>query len=793
DDQAAFAYFQQELQSPKLQQVLLDTSYHPTHSTMKQQQQQQQYIQQQLMQQQQMHILQQQKHRQQQDVQGHVPSIMVPPQSPTLSSYYFENGWVKHYYDSRRRQHLSSRVETDYPQRAHRHNYASSLDDIEYSLQYQQHVASQQQQQQQHDQHQQHNQLHQRQHYGNSHDSHTIRGNKRPYSNISSYDPTQTIQPIAGISSSNGTTSTPSSFLSAAAAAAAAAVAVSSQNIQPIVPTQLLYSLGTIPLEECRENLLQFAHSIYSNSPQNPYLLPLLHSLHDAYPTHLPTILLLACVYYSYQDYPSSLRYNNLILKYDPNYVEAMSNIGTTLRSMGKASEAEKWWFQALPVHQLPRLQNLFYAKGNLKYALGDIQGAQKEYEKGLELAFAGMGLLPLCNLIAYVCGGANYTNNNIHNGSAIGGSGAIPLVLLQPEQATHILQLMFASSGGLLPGLMALNNGVPGASSHSTADNSPTIQQTNQTTSTILLTLAKLYQDLMNPTTSALAAAASTSGVPSLSILFPLYYLSLALQPSPSTANNLGIILSNIPGAVAASAIKMATPGQNNHHRTTGTMLAMQYYMYGLQLDPRHPHLYTNLGSLLKDMGHLNEAISMYEKAVEYNPRFDVALANLGNAIKDMGRVQDSVQWYRRAVEVNPNFVDAICGLVNSLSGVCDWLGRGSVGNEAGVDQFGKYFEPTGGVNSTTGWIGRIVDIVEKQLDEGSVWGASILKVNVTEPNNVMKTFGEKLVEQILICTNGEIDKNPSELADMWRMRLNYYQTTSSNRKNEGGWLIRL
>ncbi|KAJ2326150.1 hypothetical protein GGH92_010305, partial [Coemansia sp. RSA 2673] len=43
-----------------------------------------------------------------------------------------------------------------------------------------------------------------------------------------------------------------------------------------------------------------------------------------------------------------SLEYNELILQIDPNYVEAMSNIGTTLRSMGKASEAEAWWWRAV-------------------------------------------------------------------------------------------------------------------------------------------------------------------------------------------------------------------------------------------------------------------------------------------------------------------------------------------------------------------------------------------------------------------------------------------------------------
>lgn len=655
---------------------------------------------------QQQHHLHQQHLQQQLQQQQILPSIMVPPQSPTLSSYYFENGWVNHYYDPKRRQYLSTGQE---------------------------------------------------------------------YMNTNNVPRKQSVD-----------IQTNSNLMDATTIAAAAAAAITTTSNIPIIQP---YTNN----EEWRENLLKFAHTIYSLSPQNPFLLDLLHKLHAISPTHLPTILLLACVYYSFQDYQQSLRYNHLILKYDSSYVEAMSNIGTTLRSIGKTTEAERWWYQAvqlrpgywdavenlvgvlcstsarykealsvcefvelfffskksttLPIHQLPRLLNLFYAKGNLKYALGDILGAQKEYEKGLELAFGGINLNSICNLLIFACSPHPSSNT---------------LVLLLPEQATRILHVLFPNTDGVLPGL--------------TVTTTDTVQQTNQTTSTLLLTLAKLFQDMMNPTTSALTHAATTAGTPTLSTLLPLYYLSLALHPSPSTANNLGIILSNISITVASSALTLGT------HHFTGTMLAMKYYIYGLQLDPRHPHLYTNLGSLLKDMGHLNDAVNMYEKAVEYNPRFDVALANLGNAIKDLGRVQDSVQWYRRAVEVNPNFVDAVCGLVNSLSGVCDWRGRGAVGDEASVDQFGNYFAPTGDKHVKSGWIGRVVDIVEKQLNDGAIWGSGILK----SPCIDGKSVGESLVDQMMQCIN---IKNET----LWKSRLSFFNLIHHVKRNEGGWLIRL
>lgn len=682
-------------------------------------------------------------------------------------------------------------------------------------------------------------------------------------------------------------------MMTASGAAAAAAAAAASGAMQSLPPS----SASIPPLhgvewtEEWRENLLQYAHTLYSTAPRSPALLTLLHTLHDAYSTHLPTLLLLACVYYTHQDYQSSLRYNQLILKYDPNYVEAMSNIGTTLRSMGRTPEAEQWWYQAvklrpgywdavenlvgvlcstsasasssststntthpssnnenedantkpsgprykealgvcefveqffykasepgpikapkhLPLHQLPRLQNLFYAKGNLKYALGDVIGARREYEKGLELVFGGSTLVAVAHHIALACGSSAAMEASQYG--KVLDPAMLPLVLLQPEQASRIIQIAFAQTGGVMPGLVGLATAAgagAGGSQGAGGGDTSAIQQANQTTSTILLTLAKLFQDMMNPSTPAIAAAATAEGraAPTMSLLLPLYYMSLALNPSPSTANNLGIILSNISGAAAAMAVKLPVvnnqqqpqpqqPSQQQQQQqqaqtpVTGTMLAMQYYMYGLQLDPRHPHLYTNLGSLLKDMGHLNEAVCMYEKAVEYNPRFDVALANLGNAIKDMGRVQDSVQWYRRAVEVNPHFVDAVCGLVNSLGGVCDWRGRGGVGDEATVDQFGNFYPSAGDPKARSGWIGRVVEIVEKQLDDGALWGVGILKLQVDQQG---KSLGEHLAEVLVQTTVNESES--AALVALWTKRLAHFADKKATKRNEGGWLIRL
>ncbi|ORY03989.1 hypothetical protein K493DRAFT_311549 [Basidiobolus meristosporus CBS 931.73] len=230
-----------------------------------------------------------------------------------------------------------------------------------------------------------------------------------------------------------------------------------------------------------------------------------------------------------------------------------------------------------------------------------------------------------------------------------------------------------------------------------------------------------------------------------------------------------------------------------------TGPALAYRYYTYGLSLDAHHPHLYTNLGSLLKDMGRLQDAVHMYEKAVESNPRFDIALANLGNAIKDMGRVQDSIQWYMRAVEVNPDFGEAICGLVNALGGICDWRGRGGPMNcvvelEKGGD--GVLVRSTKkGPTDPSGWMMEKVDlIVDKQLVEGMEWGRG----NVIHQNSVSETFVNLISNAFGI--NHLTPAFRSKVID-WIFSMNTAESKLSRRKcssescsrNEGGWAIRI
>ncbi len=77
-------------------------------------------------------------------------------------------------------------------------------------------------------------------------------------------------------------------------------------------------------------------------------LLPLLLVLLEHHPQHLPILLLLSCTYHALGDFDASLAVSHRILAIKPDYVEAMSNIGTTMKALGQPEKAYSWWWKAL-------------------------------------------------------------------------------------------------------------------------------------------------------------------------------------------------------------------------------------------------------------------------------------------------------------------------------------------------------------------------------------------------------------------------------------------------------------
>ena len=379
-----------------------------------------------------------------------------------------------------------------------------------------------------------------------------------------------------------------------------------------------------------------------------------------------------------------------------------------------------------IPSSDNGRLLALIHAKGNLLYATGDNAGAAKAFEDAVMIV-SGRRSEGISGLIKHILG---VFAEQLRRARSDPTAPIAPCetTLLHPGAALKTAECVFPPDGQL-PGLRDVVDGQPKKAAVAVASNS-------------LLSLAKIYQDGMSSSGGSSQAAKNSPGVQDI---LALYYLSLSLSPSPSTANNIGILLASVQHAIPPdqiSTLHRPEPSQviPGVRPGSGIALALSYYNYGLNLDTRHAHLYTNLGSLLKDIGQLNAAIKMYEQAVACDGYFDIALANLANAVKDQGRIKDAIGYYRRAVASNGEFAEAVCGLANALNSVCCWKGRGGIVfadnkyDRWHVDEEGMLQDGNVNGKRTAGWIGRVVSIVKKQLRDGQSWGRGILRSKEVE-----------------------------------------------------------
>lgn len=373
-----------------------------------------------------------------------------------------------------------------------------------------------------------------------------------------------------------------------------------------------------------------------------------------------------------------------------------------------------------IPGSENGRMILLIHAKGNMQYSLKDIDRASEAFEEVVMIS-AGRQLQGAKSLIRRIQ--TVLAPRDPMSGRRLGSVTeelSAPL-LLPPEKAKLTAQFVFAPTGGQLPGLQHMSEGAHKRSVVATTSNS-------------LLSLAKIYQDAMSNGQSC-GLIRQPAGVGDI---LSLYYLSLSLQESPSTANNVGILLAGVQQTAPAQLISVADMGLAASVPGiipgSGLALALAYYQYGLTLDPKHVHLHTNLGSLLKDIGQLDMAISMYEQAVACDGTFDIALTNLANAVKDRGRISDAIKYYQRAVVANPDFAEAVCGLSTALNSVCDWRGRGGVLLAGGrydrwhVDEKGM-LQDVKSQGEGSGLMKRVVEIVGRQLKESLSWGSGILQ----------------------------------------------------------------
>ena len=169
-------------------------------------------------------------------------------------------------------------------------------------------------------------------------------------------------------------------------------------------------------------------------------------------------------------------------------------------------------------------------------------------------------------------------------------GFGLLQAVFISPEQALKTLPTIFSGSFGVFPSLCAWSDSSNGLE----RPEDSIVRKVCEMASNTLLSMAKALHDANSPTIVLPGFRDPVHLSPSFTLL--IYYLSFSICPTPSSCNNLGILLSTTPWA--------------EERGSQAISLARLFYEKGLELDANHAHILTNYGSLKKQAGDLDGAI---------------------------------------------------------------------------------------------------------------------------------------------------------------------------------------
>ena len=86
----------------------------------------------------------------------------------------------------------------------------------------------------------------------------------------------------------------------------------------------------------------------------------------------------------------------------------------------------------------------------------------------------------------------------------------------------------------------------------------------------------------------------------------------------------------------------------------------ATKYYQYCLNEGVKDTRVFSNYGTILKDLGKLEKAALLTRKAIELNPALAEAHSNLGNILRDLGDLEEAEISTRKAIDLKTDFAIA-------------------------------------------------------------------------------------------------------------------------------------
>jgi tetratricopeptide (TPR) repeat protein len=159
--------------------------------------------------------------------------------------------------------------------------------------------------------------------------------------------------------------------------------------------------------------------------------------------------------------------------------------------------------------------------------------------------------------------------------------------------------------------------------------------------------------------------------------IATPRFLSGTGFSPAPALAGILLTVLGALtwkqsslyvdPGTFWQAAVA-SNPSSWAAHSNLGDVLferghlddAAAHFQAALDLEPSNPTAHYNLGGVLREQGRLGEAATQFRKALDLQPNYSAAHYNLGEILRQRGQVDEAIAHFGRAVEIRPDYAEA-------------------------------------------------------------------------------------------------------------------------------------
>jgi tetratricopeptide (TPR) repeat protein len=198
----------------------------------------------------------------------------------------------------------------------------------------------------------------------------------------------------------------------------------------------------------------------------------------------------------------------------------------------------------------------------------------------------------------------------------------------------------------------------------------------------------------------------------------------------------------------------------------------ATKYYKYFINQGFKDHQVFTNYGSLLKDLRKLQEAVSLQRKAIELKPDFPDAYFNLGNTLKDLGKLRDAEVSTRKAIELSPDFAIAHF----NLGGILRDLGKlkdAEVSTRKAIELNPNYADAHANLGNILRDLGKLKDAevsTRKAIELNPNLATAYFSLSTLQYSNQKNTiWKEKLFSESILE-----NKSQKDLIDIYFSRAN-------------------